>query len=383
MRRRNLSAVLGRVHRAGPATRAELTSSSGLTRSTIGVLVAELAALGLVRERKSDEKRGPGRPSPVVEVSDDGVRVLAIDIAVDSVAVATVGLGARVHAHDRRARTERSPAATLDDIADMAAPQLAALPGGPPLAGVGVAVVGVVRRDDGLVHLAPNLGWRNLPLAKLVAEQLDLTLPVSVGNEADLGARAEHIRGAGVGAGDMLYLSGEVGIGGGIIVGGRPLEGVSGYAGEVGHVAVNPEGTTCGCGAVGCWETEAGERALLRRSGVESVAGVLEAAAAGDTRALGALAETGRWLGIGLASLVNVLNPSRVVLGRVFAELYDHFAGEVDAELARRSLPHRWSRLEVVPAALGVDAPLIGAAELALAPFVKDPVRITALVSDV
>ena len=169
--------------------------------------------------------------------------------------------------------------------------------------------------------MAPNLGWRDVPLGERLAQVLGAAVPIAVANDADLGALAELRRGAARGADDVLSSSGEVGVGGGLIVDGRPLTGVAGYGGEVGHMPVNPDGRPCRCGSIGCWETEVGEGALLRRAGHPPEGGraavdaVLREAERGSPVALAALAETGRWLGIGLAGLVNVLNPRLVVLG--------------------------------------------------------------------
>jgi len=208
---------------------------------------------------------------------------------------------------------------------------------------------------------------------------LNLDLPVMVANEADLGALAEQRRGAAVGVDDVLYLSGEVGVGGGLIVDGRPLIGAAGYAGEVGHLPVNPAGGTCRCGAIGCWETEVGERALLlragrpRASGRTAVDAVIAEAEAGSAVALAALSETGEWLGIGLAGLVNLFNPSLVVLGGVFGRMAPFVAHDVEEALDRRALRAPREVVRVVPTSLGPDATLIGAAELAFEPFLVDP----------
>ena len=143
---------------------------------------------------------------------------------------------------------------------------LASLPVAHGFAGVGAAIVGVTRTADGFVHRAPNLGWRDVPLGDMLAQRLAVG-PVSVANEADLGALCEHRRGSRAGASNLLFVSGEVGIGVGIILGGEPRRGAAGYAGEAGHTLVNPSGIRCACGATGCWETEAGEGALLRHAG--------------------------------------------------------------------------------------------------------------------
>ncbi len=270
--------------------------------------------------------------------------MLALEIAVDSLAVAVVGLGGQVL---ELARVERPRGhVTPDDIvADLV--ELAAGVGDhwrhEALVGIGVAVVGVVRRDDGFVSTAPNLGWRDVALGAALTQAFGA--PVAVANEADLGALAEHRRGAAARTNDVIFLSGEVGVGGGIIVGGRPLTGVAGHGGEVGHTPVNPlSGRPCRCGSVGCWETEVGEEALLVRAGrppdggSAAVEAVLADAAAGDDIALAAVGEIGRWLGIGLAGLVNVLNPSRVVLGGRFARLHPFIATTVEEVLDSRAL---------------------------------------------
>jgi predicted NBD/HSP70 family sugar kinase len=165
-----------------------------------------------------------------------------------------------------------------------------------------------------------------------------------------------------------------------LIVDGRPLDGHGGYAGEIGHLAVNPDGLRCACGATGCWETEVGEAALVRRArlpdlhtGELAVARVLEAADDGDETARRAIADVGRWTGIGLASLVNVLNPEIVVLGGLLARLHPRIAGVVDHELRQRSTTALREGLTVRPARFGADAPLLGAAEVALEAVLVDP----------
>jgi predicted NBD/HSP70 family sugar kinase len=227
--------------------------------------------------------------------------------------------------------------------------------------------------------MAPNLGWRDIPLRSRLARALATSLPIAVANEADLGALAELRRGAAVGLSDILYVSGEVGVGGGLIVGGQPLTGVAGYGGEVGHMPVNPTGAACGCGSVGCWETEVGEEALLALAGrptgggSQAVEAVLREADAGSARARAALDHVGRWLGTGLAGLVNVFNPERVVLGGLFSRIHPHVVEALEAELGRRALAASRSLVAAVPGALAVDAALIGAAELALEPILADP----------
>lgn len=382
VRRDNLSAVLREVHLAGPRSRSELVASTGLNRSTVAGLVSELADLGFVHEVPGDPLGMPGRPSPLVHASPDGAVVLAFEITIHSLAAAVVGLGGAVHEHARvrMAHARPSLTETLEAMHELGLGLLDRSGLREQLVGVGVAAVGAVRSADGFVHFAPNLDWSTVPLAALVAERMDLGVPVVVRNEADLGARAEHVRGAGVGFADLLYLSCDVGVGGGVITSGRPLLGASGYAGEVGHFPVNPGGEVCGCGSRGCWETEVGERALLRHAGrdpdggPDEVEALLRDAEHDDPRALGALEVLGRWLGLGLAGLVNIFDPQVVVLGGLFARMAPWCLPVVRDQMEARRLAITREPVEIVVSRLGVDAPVLGAAERAFEPLLADPV---------
>ena len=381
VRRANLSAIVRELHARGPQTRSALVNRTGLTRSAIRGLIGELAAAGLVSEASPQRLGTPGRPSPLVSLDPGSASVLAIEISVDSLAVAIVGLGGVVIELTRvdRPRGDSSVDEIVGAVAKLARDARARRRSSRRLIGVGAAIVGVVRRTDGLVSIAPNLGWRNVPLGARLSEALGLSLPVSIANDADLGALAEHRRGAAVGVDDLVFISGEVGVGGGLLVDGKPLDGIAGYAGELGHMSINPNGAECRCGAVGCWETEIGEDVLLRLAGhpddlgVRGVDEVLRAASENDLVALAAIDHVGHWLGLGIASLINLLNPRLVVLGGRFARLHPYVGPVVEAELDRRALSAPRELVRVVPSTLGVDAPLLGAAELAFEPLLADP----------
>ena len=381
VRRANLSAIVRELHAAGPLSRSELVARTGLTRSAIRGLIGELVTADLVSEARAAPQGMPGRPSPLVQLNPNRAVVLALDIAVDSLAVAVVGLGGQVFDLERidRPTGHTKVEAIADDLAELATLLLARRPTRDPLIGVGVSVVGVVRRSDGFVSMAPNLGWRDVPLGERLAHVLDVPAPIFVANDADLGALVEHRRGAAMGCDHVLFISGEYGVGGGLIIDGKPLTGVAGYGGEVGHLPVNPNGIACRCGSVGCWETEVGEAALLRLAGRapgggrSEVDAVLREAEAGSPAALSALDHVGRWLGVGLAGLVNLLNPELIVLGGVFGRVHPFVARTIGEELDRRALAAPRGLVRIVPATLGADAPLLGAAELALEPLLADP----------
>ena len=378
VRRHNLGVVLEPLHLAGPLSRSQLTRTTGLNRSTIADLLGELVAIGVVEERPGAPGAGPGRPSPVVQVRPQRAAVLAVEMTVDSIAVATVGLGGHVFNVVRvaRPRGRFSPEETVQDVSKLAGPLLDSLPVPHVLAGVGVAVAGITRRSDGFVQLAPNLGWREVPLAPMLAAELGVDAPVLAANEADLGALAEHRRGRHAGVSNLVFVTGEAGIGAGVIVDDRPLLGSAGYAGEAGHTLVNPAGTLCRCGSIGCWETEAGEAALLRLAGVGAAGGLEEASARagrGDERTLSAIAEVGRWLGEGIGNLINLFNPELVVLGGMYTRLFPYLEPAVVAAATQRALPAPGAMARIESSALGPDASLLGAAELVLSRVIADP----------
>lgn len=380
-----MSALLTQVHLQGPTSRAALTTALGLNRSTIGDLTGELEDLGLVIEELPGEEhaltagRRSGRPSLVVTPRQD-VTVLAVALDVDRITVALVGLGGVVL--DRRARHhqrgEHDSKRVVDSVVQMCAELIAESPGS-RIVGVGVSVPGAVREGDGLVRFAPNLGWTDEPFTEMLGKELELS--VLAANDADLGARAEHLRGAAVGANDVAYLSGSVGIGGGFFVGGAPLRGAMGFAGEVGHVMVDSAGELCRCGAIGCLETKVGENQLLTAAGrlpgggPPAVAEVIEAADGRDARAGATVDAAAHWLGVGLRPVFLLFNPEMVVLGGVLSQLWKARRQIVLAALDPVNLIPARDSLDIRPSQLGDDASLLGAAELAFAPLLADPTR--------
>ena len=381
VRRANLSAIVRTLHEEGPQSRSDLVTRTGLTRSAIRVLVGELKAAGLATEDRAVRHGRPGRPSPEVSLVARAAVAVAFSIGVDTLAAAVVGMGGTLLGLSRadRPRGHKVASAVVDDLVSL----LDHLPSGRPepetVVAVGVAVAGLVRSRDGLVENAPNLGWTSVPLGALLAARLGWSIPVVVRNESDLGVLAEHRRGAAVGIDDVLYVHGEVGVGGGVLVDGRPMAGAAGYAGEIGHVPVDANGLLCRCGAIGCWETQIGAGAILARAGLPRDAGpealddVFAAAEAGDVVAQAAIETTGRTLGSGLGGLVNTFNPRMVVLGGIFGRLHPHAQQAIWEELERHTLPAPRAMVRVVPAKLGVDAPLLGAAEVALESVLADP----------
>jgi len=373
VRRHNRTVLLRRLHVGGPTTRASLAVELGLNRSTIKALVDGLAETGVVVERVPRQRSGAGRPSLLVLPQPHAAVVLAVDVRVDQVAIALVGLGGEIlgrNSWNLRVRT-REPEEVITHVVDSAI-VLAADIGVRMVAG-GVSVPGVVRRSDGLVHEAPNLHWTAVPLGERLGSVFDM--PVMVGNDAELGALAEHLRGAARDASDAVYVSADVGVGGGVISDGSALRGTAGYVGELGHMAVNPLGRQCYCGSTGCWETEVGEPALCRALGLRE--GAPRGAVVAELRALASssalvrerLGQFAEWLTVGLVNVVNVLGPELVVLGDLFTALPASLIADVGAEVRKRSLVSRAvGGIRLAVSTLGADSTLLGAAELAFEP---------------
>lgn len=376
VRRHNLGTALGHVHRAGRLSRADLTNRMALNRSTIAGLVTELESLGLAEQAKPSGARiGAGRPSVDVKARS-GAYVLAVDLRVDGLTVARVGLGGIVQARATGpVPPGHDPEATATSVVDLMRLVVKDVEPESALVGVGVGVPGIIRAEDGLVRLAPNLGWRDVPFAKILSERIGgLGLPV-LGNDADLGALAEHLRGAGVGVEDLVYLSGEVGVGAGVIVSGHKLEGAGGYAGEIGHLPFVPGGRLCHCGAHGCWETEIGAEAIAQAIGCPPERlGALGEFLDGVESASPGLEDVGRHLGRGLAGVVNLLNPRVIVLGGYLRSLFPLIQDVVEAELEVHALIAPRELVRVTLPGLGGDSVLLGAAELAFEPLLADPV---------
>ncbi|MFI1658096.1 ROK family protein [Streptomyces sp. NPDC020472] len=381
VRRHNLSLVLRTVHEAGETTRAAVAARVGLTRPAVSSLVEQLLDLGLLVESGKTFSGQAGRPGTVLKPADTGPAGLGVEINVDYVTVCVVDLTGtdRVRRTERLDNRDAGAADVLARAARIAADALdAAAERHLAPAGAGLALPGLV--SDGTVRQAPNLGWNEIPAEALFGEALTALrpgtagLPVTSDNEANMAALAELWFG---GLGDLrtfLHLTGEIGVGGAIVVHGELLRGAHGFAGEIGHLVVDAEGPRCRCGSRGCLEQYAGQTALLASAGATGVPDLARRAEAGEPRALAALADAGRMLGRALSGAVNLLDPEAVVLGGIYPRLMPWLAPAVAEELATRVVSGLWApdaeRLR--PASATTDASR-GAAALVLHDVLSDP----------
>ena len=380
VRRANLSFVLSLLHRLGAQSRSQIVAATGLNRSTVGDLVSELVELGLARE-SAGIGGGVGRPSLRVEPVAEAATVLALDVRVERTVAAIIGLGGTIFARLEQPHADSSEQALLAEVGEIARKMIAEGPGAGSWVATGIGVPGVVRTDDGLVRFAPNLGWVDVPFGDRVAAAFQSSFggarPLEVRNDADLGVLAEQLRGSARGAGTVVYLSGDVGIGGGLLIDGQPLTGAGGYGGEVGHMRVNPAGIVCRCGATGCWETEVGRDAVLRGTDAADIEEVLARAEAGDAACQASLHRVADWLGVGLVNLVNMVNPQAITLGGHLGPIYDLEADVVERQLDT-ALPAPREQVQIHVASLGADGTLVGAGEVAFRGLLADPVGVLA-----
>jgi predicted NBD/HSP70 family sugar kinase len=375
MRRRNLARVMHTVSAEGPLSRAAVASRIGLTRAAVSTLVDELIRSGLLEELGPERPGRVGRPGSALAVSRRGPAGVGAEVGVDHLAACVVDLRGQVRARAVRHGTNRGRSAepVAKDLTALISQVVAeAEQQGLWPAGLAVAVPGLIARDGRTVVRAPNLDWHDIDFAALLPD----AFAPAVDNEANFGALAELWLGEGTPR-DFLHVSAEIGIGAAVMVDGRLLRGTRGFAGELGHVPVEPEGPACPCGGRGCLEQYAGEEAVLRAADLEpgeGRVGLLAARAeAGDERVRRALSGAGTALGIALTGAVNLLDPETVVLGGALAALAPWLLPSLKAELARRTAG---PACPVSVSRFGPEGPLLGAAHAVVRGVLDDPAAV-------
>lgn len=390
-RTEKLGAVLRQLRGQGPRSRARLAAELDLSRSAVSSLVVELEELGLVRTG-GVERSGLGRPGTTVELDGRRVCGLGAEISVNHVSAVALDLRGRVVAEHRESLDASD--LTVDEVlvrlvALVVRTEHEVRAAGGQIVGLGVGVAGLLDRTRDVLTLGPNLGWRDVPLGAELRARLGAAYPVLLDNEGNLAATAEAQPGDPTRQ-DLLVLYGEVGLGGGIVADGRLLRGRQGYAGEIGHMIVDPGGRRCGCGRIGCWETVCGLRALLGAvadpddpvrdpslSLDDRLAEIDRRARLGDARTVAALDQVGGWLGIGAAILANALNPGAIVLSGYFAHLGRHLRPAMGQQLVAGVVAPHVGGTQVLVSTLGFAAAVRGGATVVLEAVFTDPTIVT------
>ena len=391
VRRANLGLVLSHFAAHGPLSRARTALETGLNKTTVSSLVAELIGTGLLAETGDEERPGNvGRPAQTVRLNPDGALSLGLEVQFDYLSVCAADFsGAVRYEREIAARNRASdPEAVLDQVAGLALDALAAAhERGMPAVGVTIALPGLVDVGAGVLVASPDLGWEDVPAVAMLARRLDQPgLPIRADNESNLGALAELWAGAGQRLNDFVYVSSPHGVGAGIVFHGQLYRGAHGFAGELGHVTVDPDGPLCTCGNRGCLAMLVGEDALMAiatergltaPSGRTAARALAERIQQGDHRTLVSVERIGQWLGIGLAGTVNLLDPEALVLGGCLGELAQWLERPLREAFTLGTLAD--DSCEILASELGHSAAVRGAAALALREVIADPVSIRML----
>ncbi|MER7250728.1 ROK family transcriptional regulator [Kribbella sp. NPDC000426] len=379
IRATNLAAVLGYLRREAPCSRAAIATGTGLNKATVTSIVGDLLERRLVRETQQTQNH-VGRPATLLlldgsayatiglEVSARGLTALGCDTAGEQV----------LRWHRAGPGVDAGPAKTIATLANLARRAVTTVQSsGRQVLGITVGVPGLVNRD-GAVVLAAGLGWRDVPMrAELVAAIGRPDIPITVDNDASLGVLAEHLYGPHAGTANLIRLTGDTGVGAGIIADGKPLEGHLGYVGEIGHLRLVPDGPRCGCGRRGCLEALASLPSILARTDVTDsdpqlqLEELIRRADAQDSAVTQVLAEAGAYLGQGIAALVNILNPELVLLGGAYALLADHLTPALDKALREATIAPDAGGCTVLASTLPDTATPLGAAAQALTPLTR------------
>ena len=373
LRERNRERVIAVLRTLGRTSQADIARTTGLSRTTVSTLVAELRDSGLVFEvdAKVPDTRG-GRPGVQLVLQDTSRAVVGIDFGHSHVQVAVADLANNVLA-ERMCELDVDHRAVdaLDASARMVGEVL--VQAGIERAGVicaGIGIPGPVDRALGTVGSVTILpGWLGLRIAEEMKARLGL--PVEIENDANCGALAELTWGAGRDCSNFAYIKAATGIGAGLVVDGRLLRGASGTAGEIGHTTLDEAGALCYCGNRGCLETVASGPAILQLIGnghpeTLTIARVIELAAEGDVRCRRAISDAGHEIGVAVAGLCNLINPERVIVGGLLSRAGELLLEPIRQSIRRHAVLTAAERVEVMPAVFVERAELLGSLALAL-----------------
>ncbi|MBI4758532.1 MAG: ROK family transcriptional regulator [Chloroflexi bacterium] len=390
----NLSIVLNHLSDTSPLSRARLAEMTGLNKTTVSSLVQELLERRFLREI-GREPSGAGRPAIMLELNPHAGCIIGTEIGVDFIAVILTDFRAQIlwrrqedsaHLQGQEAVLARAMELIREALA-------VGWSTGTPVLGLGLGVPGLVDGASGTLIFAPNLQWHNVPIKEILSRQFPG--PIFVENDANAAAWGEHYFGAAQRAKNFIYLHVGVGLGAGIVIDGGLYRGRSGYAGEIGHMTLVLDGEPCHCGNRGCWETLVSQEAVIKRvrraieNGASSrvsdlvehrlervsVPLIVQAAEEGDSITRQALQETGLYLGIGIANLINAFNPELVVFGGVLSLASPFLLPAIQQAIGSRSLAESSQTIRVEVSTHGRDACVIGCIALVLHDILSQPTR--------
>jgi glucokinase-like ROK family protein len=380
-RKHNSSAILNLLRLNGPLSRAWLAARTTLTRSSVSRIVDDLSAEKLIREVELSPGK-LGRPGMLLDLNPEGGSAIGMEIGVNFISILLTDFSAKML---WRKRVSLPDDATVEDYLSTAellahkASDLAASRHYRQM-GIGVGVWGLVDYEKGVIRFAPNLMWHNIHLKE--KWEAIFGIPVYVENDANASALGEYYFGAGRGIEDFIYLSMDIGVGGGIIAGGKLFRGSSGYAGEVGHMSIDLHGEPCRCGKVGCLETLVGRKVVIEKYQSRTNAGklpleeIIQRARSGDEIARSIFEEVAGILGLGIGNLVNIFNPQRIILGWSLGQADDLLLPTLEKSIHNNSLSDQTGKLDVVPFMNGADDCLLGCVALVMDEIIRERVSV-------
>jgi glucokinase-like ROK family protein len=390
----NLSIILNALRDRSPLSRAALAVATGLNKTTVSSLVTQLLEAGYITETGVG-KSATGRPGILLQLNARAGSIIGVEVGVDFISAILADFTAHVlwRHHERTERREDQQAILRRAMNSIAAAVAYADKQSLPVLGLALGVPGLVDVSTGNLLFAPNLRWENVPLGQMLRARFNF--PVHVDNEATMAAFGESYFGVARGSRNVLYVSAGTGIGGGLVLDGRIFPGAAGLAGEVGHMTLDPDGLLCNCGSRGCWETLASQAAVFRRVHDAMTAGqttslarhvngkrdsltiplVVRAAESGDAVARQALVDTGRYLGIGIANLVNALNPEMVVFGGTLSLAKEFLIPVIQQTILERALRWPLHSVQVVVAAHGSNAATMGGVAMVYDQILRQPFK--------
>jgi N-acetylglucosamine repressor len=398
VREQNLSSVLRCLHDRTRLSRAQIANQTSLNKSTVSSLVEELINRGLIHETGTNSV-GTGRPGTNLELNPQAGGIIGLELGVDFLSVVLsdfIGniLWRRFESVDPIVSEDSTIALTLslvdDAIKDCKARNLRLL-------GMGVSTPGIVDLKEKILVFAPNLHWRNIPLGRIYSEHTGL--PVFIDNDGNAATIGEHLFGVARQSSNFIFVFAGVGIGGGLFLNNELYRGNNGFAGEFGHSPIlwNPAfQAPCHCGNRGCWETHANQYSIIRRAEASlevkrhsiipqlmeqnkaplSISLIKEAADAGDKEAIDILSETGEAIGLGFASLVNIFNPEKIILGGPLSDVGGYLLPAIKESVKKHAMPEIAHQAEILLSAFGTDASVIGAIALVVNDILLNPVHV-------
>ena len=371
VRSQNRALVINLLRTEGSLSRADIAKKTGLAPSALTRLMRALLEEGVVEEIGKASSNG-GRPATLVGLNCEHASCIGIKIERTRVLAARVDLaGSITERADVPIADPPDPDKTLGEVARMARQMTEG-----NILGLGVCVSGFVDPVSGVNLFSPILQWENVAVRSILEAKLDL--PIHVENDVNALSLAECWYGAGKAYKHFVCVTVGEGIGSGVVIGGELYKGAFGGAGEFGHITIDPNGPVCRCRERGCLEVYASDQYLLeeaRRLGFGTLQAMTAAARDGSEEGRAAFRQMGINLGIGTRNLVNLLNPEAIILGGERMEDADLFLAAFREEVCKHSFPSEAARLQIVPATLGPDGFLVGAATLASAEFFRLPAQ--------